>query len=69
MITEYYKIEWREVMNNKINSPVTMRSNYKTITAPTQQLQEYAIQNYVMKMGILNYHKVTKEEYESNTQI
>ena len=69
MISGYYKIEWKECESADVFSSYVMRSNYKQMSAPTEQLLEFAIQNYVTKIGILNYHKVTKEEYESNTQI
>jgi len=48
---------------------VTQSKKSDTIFAPSDIHLEYALANYVMKYGIQNWEKITKKEYESNTQI
>ena len=48
---------------------VSKQTVYRQLIAPSKEYMDFAIKNYVHKYGILEAKGITKEEYESNTQI
>ncbi len=62
-------MEWRVCENNSMFSDYKLQTGYRMFTTFNEQLQDFAVKNYITNCGIINCQPITKEEYESNTQI
>ena len=51
------------------NPTFKVASGYKVFWAWNEEHLKYAVQNYGAQCGLLSADSITKEEYESNTQI
>jgi len=51
------------------NPTFKVTSGYKIFWAWSEELLKHAVKNYGAKCGLLSADSISKEEYESNTQI